>query len=413
MSPPRIDANLWIVVRPLVVRPLVVCAVVVSLLGSSCATLFGNPREEAACENAKSDVTSRFGDVTIHKCLFLEAKDGAPESVWVELEVLAPRDISFSEPVSDEGMRRGRQILEEILTGSAPASKANDEATRLRGDAAVCPQGRCPEADLLENLAAFSGVDPLAAVTEENARDLAIARFLFRAGRPLEAAQRIKRTATLDAPAPGARPLFARSLGRLGDVDTAADLLAKDAAAQTTVNEDLLDDLFYLGAIAVETPYMTGRRLELAIAAWERYLVDAPESPRRPKVEAGLTQLKKRRTEVEAPEPGDDVRLIFSVPAGDEVGAAPTETSGEVSTRAARFVPLVPGESYEVRGKGEIQLVRFFADWRGYGPAALVQERAGGDVRHRLVFALSNAVERLSPRAIELELKPRFVAKIR
>ncbi len=310
-------------------------------------------------------------------------------------------------------MRRGRQILEEILTGTAPANKASDEAARLRGDAAECPQGRCPEADLLENLASFSGISPLGPVADDNTRDLAIARFLFRTGRPLEAAQRIKRTATMEPPMPGARPLFARSLGRLGDVDTAADLLATDAAAQTTVNEDLLDDLYFLGAIAVETPYMTGRRLELAIAAWERYLVDAPESPRRPKVESGLEQLRKRRTEVETPEAGDDVRLIFSVPAGDEVGAA-SETSGDgEQTRAARFVPLVPGESYEVRGKGEIQLLRFFADWRGYGPAALVQERAGGDVRHRLVFALSNAVERLFPRTIELELKPRFVAKIR
>ena len=397
---------------PFSLAPLFVAGATVLPL-ASCATLFGDSQAQSACENAKDDVHARFGDVTIYDCQLL-ADDAGDKSVWVEIEVNEPRDTSFANPVSDQGLRRGRQVLEDILTGKAPPASAAEEAARLRADAAVCPEGRCAEADVLAELGTLSGVDPLGPVKDEGARAVAIGRFLFRNSKPLEAAGRLAKVATLDSPPPHARPLFARSLAALGDVDTAIDLLAADAASHKEITRDLLDDLLFIGILAQETPYLVGRRLNLAIAAWERYLELVPQSPQRKTVDEGMPILRARLA-AEAVDIGtvEPVRVVLEVPQGDEVGAAKPDAGAETPKKAERFVPLISGETYEVRGRGEIQFVRFFAEWRGYGPAALVQERADGDVRHRLIFALTPAVERMMPRAIPLAMRPRFVAKIR
>lgn len=393
----------------MILRPPFALALAVTtsalVFGTSCASLFGNSRQQTACENAEKDVQTRFGKVNIHDCQLLKDAEGE-ERVWVEVEVTQPRDVSFSSPINDAGFRRARQVLEEILLGKAPPEKAAEEAARVAKDPTTCPEGRCPEAEIFSRLGKLSEVEPLRAVPDADDRALAIARFLYHSGRPLEAAGRLSPLMQRDVPPPGVRPLFARSLARMGDVDTAIDLLAQDAAVHQETNRDLLDDLYFIGVIAQEAPYIRGRRLNLAIAAWDRYLQLVPQTPQRQNVEKGMPQLKERM----AAEDVDygaiaPVRVVFEVPSDQEVGASDQNQS--------RFVPLVSGESYEVRGRGEVQFLRFYAEWRGYGPAALVQERADGDVRHRLIFALTPAVERLAPRAIPLGLKPRFVAQIR
>lgn len=392
-------------VRSLVSSSIVVVTTCALLLGTSCASLFGNSRQQTACENAEKDVETRFGKVTIHDCQLLEDAAGE-ERVWVEVEAINPRDVSFSSPIGDAGFRQARQVLEDILRGKVPPEKAAAEAARIAKDSTVCPSGRCPEAEIFTRLGKLSEVEPLRALSDADDRAIAIARFLYHSGRPLEAAGRLSPLMKRETPPMGVRPLFARSVGRMGDVDTAIDLLAKDAATHKETNRDLLDDLYFIGVIAQETPYIRGRRLNLAIAAWDRYLQLLPDSPQRQTVEKGLPRLKARTTAEDvdygaiAP-----VRVVFEVPSDQEVGG---KEGGQ-----SRFVPLVSGESYEVRGRGEVQFLRFYAEWRGYGPAALVQERADGDIRHRLIFALTPAVERLVPRAIPLALKPRFVAQMR
>ena len=126
------------------------------------------------------------------------------------------------------------------------------------------------------------------------ARDFFWADFYFYERRFIEAAQILSGILDQDAKHPNARNLLARCFYFLGNPDRSYAELDFVLSHPSENAEELLDALFLMGAIALESPTASTKMLEKGIGAWETYLKIAPKNELRGKIESGLKELRAK-----------------------------------------------------------------------------------------------------------------------
>ncbi len=126
------------------------------------------------------------------------------------------------------------------------------------------------------------------------AQDFFWAEFYFYERRFIEAAQIFSAILDQDDKYPNARNLLARCFYFLGNPDRSHAELDFVLSHPSKNAEELLDALFLMGAIALESPTSSTKMLQKGIGAWETYLKIAPKNNLRSKVEPGLKELHER-----------------------------------------------------------------------------------------------------------------------
>ena len=125
-------------------------------------------------------------------------------------------------------------------------------------------------------------------------RDFFWADFYFYERRFIESAQILSGILDQDAKYPHARNLLARCFYFLGNSDRSYAELDFVLSHPSENAEELLDALFLMGAIALESPTASTKILEKGIGAWETYLKIAPKNELRGKIEPGLKELRAK-----------------------------------------------------------------------------------------------------------------------
>jgi tetratricopeptide (TPR) repeat protein len=126
------------------------------------------------------------------------------------------------------------------------------------------------------------------------ARDFFWADFYFYERRFIEAAQILSGILDQNAKYPHARNLLARCFYFLGNPDRSYAELDFVLSHPSENAEELLDALFLMGAIALESPASSAKVLKKGIAAWETYLKIAPKNELFGKIEPGLKELRTK-----------------------------------------------------------------------------------------------------------------------
>lgn len=125
-------------------------------------------------------------------------------------------------------------------------------------------------------------------------RDFALGQFYFYERRFIEASHIFSKALDKKPGLLRVRNLLARCFYFLGNSDRAYLELQYVLSNHSGQAEELLDALFLMGAIALDSPTATPEQVEKGKGAWETYLKLAPQSPLREKIKDGLASFAHR-----------------------------------------------------------------------------------------------------------------------
>ena len=199
-----------------------------------------------------------------------------------------------SETSNAELLKR-KQIIEQLLDGSVSEKEFQTARALDLNDA----NANADESSIrLAKIIGYMGLEKLPAKMQKGSaeREFWVGQFYFYERRFIEAAQIFSRI--LDAK-PGwlrARNLLARCFYFLGNTDRAFLELQYVVANHSGQAEELLDALFLIGAIAMDSQVATTAQIDKGVGAWRTYLKLAPNSPLREKIQDGLAAYEARKS---------------------------------------------------------------------------------------------------------------------
>jgi len=322
----------------------------------------------------------------------------------------APEEAESRAPVmggsTNTELKRKLDILEGLLDGTLTVQ---DVQKRIEKDFAdLAPADREEKLkQLKETLAGLpQHLSTGKGMPKGPERDMVLAQFYFSERRFIESAELISRVLDVRSDYPEARNLLARCFFFLGNPDRTiqelefriAQLDKNQQARALSDSEGLeyLEGLFLIGAAVLESPGTSRENLERGKRAWENYLVAAPDSPQRPRVEEGLEEIRaglrgegrlaqaptvRSATAMQAPQGvkggaasfgGGEAQMGPAAKAGDRLKNLPADASpadkaiagmldaldGRDVAAATKFLTdaeaLVPGEPVVLVGKGRL-----------------------------------------------------------
>jgi len=128
-------------------------------------------------------------------------------------------------------------------------------------------------------------------------KKLLLAEFNFHERRFIEASLLLSEILDKAPQFPRARNLLARCFYFLGNPDRAQAELDFILTSKNTQAEEMLDAVFLMGAIALESPDTSKQMIQKGIRSWETYLKVAPPNELYDKVKINLKTLKEKLNE--------------------------------------------------------------------------------------------------------------------
>lgn len=220
-----------------------------------------------------------------------------------------PNSVEAAPPMesktSNAELAKRKLIVEKLINGEISQkdfSAAQD--VNQKPDSA-----KTEEIERLAKIVDYLGLEQLPAKMQTGAvqGEFMMGEFFFYERRFIEASQIFSKLLDARPNWLRARNLLARSFYFLGNTDRAFMELQYVVANHSGQAEELLDGLFLIGAIAMDSPTATNAQLEKGVGAWKTYLKVAPRSPLCEKIQNGLAdyESKKKKKEKNAPESGD------------------------------------------------------------------------------------------------------------
>jgi tetratricopeptide (TPR) repeat protein len=205
------------------------------------------------------------------------------------VNAMAPME---SDTSNGELLKR-KVLLERLLDGQV--SKEEFAAAKALN---AHPKEDAPEdqqrlAKLIDYLS-LEDLPPKAAVGSLE-RDFAVGQFYFYERRFIEASQIFSKLLDKKPGLLRVRNLLARCFYFLGNMDRSYLELQYVLTNHSGQAEELLDALFLMGALAMDSPSATAEQIEKGIGAWQTYLKLAPKSPLTQKIKDGLVTFEEKK----------------------------------------------------------------------------------------------------------------------
>jgi len=201
-----------------------------------------------------------------------------------------PRSVNAAAPMESETsnaeLEKRLAVLNRLLDGQI--SNEEFEAAKAKGS---------PEAERLAKIMENLGFDkPMPEVPVGSLeRDFAIGQFYFYERRFIEASHIFSKLLDKRPSWLRVRNLLARCFYFLGNTDRTYMELQFVLANNGGQAEEVLDALFLMGAIPLDSPSATPEQIDKGIGAFETYLKLAPNSPMREKIKDGLAEFAERK----------------------------------------------------------------------------------------------------------------------
>lgn len=189
---------------------------------------------------------------------------------------------------------RRKEVLDRLIAGQV----TQDEFDAAKAFVASASSDAGENTKRLAHLITQLEISDLNAAKVKNPSaeyEFLVGRFYFYERRFIEAAHSL--SLCLDKK-PGwlrARNLLARCFYFVGNTDRAFAELQYVLTTHLKEPEEMLDALFLMGAIAVDSPRATQDQIEKGIGAWKMYLKLAPQSPFHQKIKDGLEAFEHKK----------------------------------------------------------------------------------------------------------------------
>jgi len=208
-----------------------------------------------------------------------------------------PRSVNAAAPMesqtSNAELNDRRVVLDKLLDGQF--TKAEFDAAKALGK--VPDEHVALEAKRLAKIIDYLGLETLPPVAPPGSleREFAFGQFYFYERRFIEASQILSKLLDKRPTWLRVRNLLARCFYFLGNTDRAYAELQFVLTNNAGQAEEILDALFLMGAIPLDSQSATMEQIEKGIGAFKTYLKLAPNSPMRGKIEDGLAEFEERK----------------------------------------------------------------------------------------------------------------------
>lgn len=196
---------------------------------------------------------------------------------------------------SNAELLKRKKLVDQLFDGEV----SEDDFKKARGLDLNDPNLQADESSIrLAKMIGYLGLEkrPDKISKGSTQREFWEAQFYFYERRFIEAAQIFSRILDVKPGWLRARNLLARCFYFLGNTDRAFLELQFVVANHSGDAEELLDALFLIGAIAMDSQSATSAQVEKGVGAWQTYLKLAPNSPLREKIQDGLAAYEAKKS---------------------------------------------------------------------------------------------------------------------